>query len=197
MSHLPSAESLDLLIAHRRTIGPPGMSDEPVPFEQIERLLRNAAWAPTHGMTEPWRFTVVVGEAREALAAALLSAYDAVTPSAATNPAKRQKLAEVSLKAPVTIVLGMRRDPSGRISELDEIAAVACAVQNMHLTAAQLGLAAKWSSPAAAAAPSFVRWIGLEPPDRCLGLFYVGHPADAWPSSRRVPPEAFTTWRGR
>ena len=40
----------------------------------------------------------------------------------------------------LVIVIGMKRQPSGKISELDEIQAVACAVQNMHLTATAHGL---------------------------------------------------------
>ena len=40
-----------------------------------------------------------------------------------------------------------KRGDNPKIPELEEIEAVACAVQNMHLTAAAAGLGAFWSSP--------------------------------------------------
>src|ERR1051326_6502439 len=38
----------------------------------IERVLEAANWAPSHGQTEPWRFIVFEGEARRALAEAVV-----------------------------------------------------------------------------------------------------------------------------
>ena len=46
------------LIRSRRTIYPEQFSDRKVHIEQIEVLLNNAQWAPTHGNTQPWRFKV-------------------------------------------------------------------------------------------------------------------------------------------
>ena len=57
-------QSLTELIEFRRTvkpivsIGESNFSERPVSKETIEQLLSNANWAPTHGLTEPWRFTV-------------------------------------------------------------------------------------------------------------------------------------------
>jgi hypothetical protein len=64
----------------------------------------------------------------------------------------------------------------------------------MHLTATALGLAAKWSSPAVAYTRPFADWLGLGPEDRCLGFFYVGHPAGDWPRSRRRPVDEVVRW---
>ena len=46
------------LIRNRRTIYPEQFSDRKVHLEQIELILNNAQWAPTHGNTQPWRFVV-------------------------------------------------------------------------------------------------------------------------------------------
>ena len=44
------------LIRERRTIVPEQFSDRKVHKEQLELILNNAQWAPTHGNTQPWRF---------------------------------------------------------------------------------------------------------------------------------------------
>ena len=41
----------------------------------------------------------------------------------------------------------MQRDPGERIPEWEELASVACAVQNMWLSATSYGIGAYWSSP--------------------------------------------------
>lgn len=192
---LEDAAMLSRLIASRRTIGPPAMSDAPVERAQIELMLENANWAPTHGMTEPWRFVVYGGEARATLAAALSSLYAQTTPPEVFQASKQQKIAEQVNHAPYTIVVCMARDRSGRIPEVEELAAVACAVQNMHLTATALGLAAKWSTPAVCYAQEFATWLALDGDVRCLGLFYVGQPAGEWPAGRRTPSAAKVAWR--
>lgn len=55
-------------IRQRRSMGLSRLSDEPVPRTLIEQMLDAANWAPSHGDTEPWRFTVFMGEGRAALA---------------------------------------------------------------------------------------------------------------------------------
>ena len=50
------------LIRNRRTIYPEQFSDRKVHKEQIELILRNSQWAPTHGNTQPWRFVVFTEE---------------------------------------------------------------------------------------------------------------------------------------
>ncbi|MEZ4292168.1 MAG: nitroreductase family protein, partial [Myxococcota bacterium] len=48
--------ALDEVIRQRRTIKPPMMSEAPVSEETLRAILENANWAPSHGLTEPWRF---------------------------------------------------------------------------------------------------------------------------------------------
>ena len=99
------------------------------------------------------------------------------------------------LRAPVLISIGMKRQESGKISELDEVQAVACAVQNMHLTAAAYGLGAFWSSNVAVCSDLMKRFIGLGEDDRVLGLLYVGYPEDGWPEGQRTPIADKVEWR--
>ena len=130
------------LIRRRRTIKPGDMGDKPVENLHLAALLENANWAPTHGMTEPWRFFVFTGDARQRLADFLQATYKKLTPEDQFRPDKYEKLGKGPLLAPVGIAIGMKRQESGKIPAIEEVEAVACAVQNMHLTASAIGMAA-------------------------------------------------------
>ena len=88
----------------------------------------------------------------------------------------------------------MKRQEEERISELDEIMAVAAAVQNMHLTCTAYGLAAFWSTPGFMKTDDMKEFLGLGEKDRCLGFFYLGYPENEWPKGRRKPIEYVTEW---
>lgn len=49
------------LIRSRRSIYPTMYSDVEVDDSNINEILENANWAPTHRITEPWRFLVAMG----------------------------------------------------------------------------------------------------------------------------------------
>lgn len=199
MSDAPDTPPLDALslrlaaanalIRRRRTIKPRDMSDKPVENTHLAAILENANWAPTHGMTEPWRFFVFTGEGRQRLADFCVSLHDKITPEAEVRPEKREKLATQPLLAPVVVAVGLKRQDIEKIPEIEEIEAVACAVQNMHLTASALGMAAFWSTPPITYADEMREWLGLDDPrDKCLGFFYLGWPKDEeWPESQRGP----------
>lgn len=198
------------LIRRRRTIKPEKMSNRAVDKRHIAAILENANWAPSHGLTEPWRFTVFTGEAREDLAAMLRRLYVAKTSEEDFKEDKLEKLGRNPLLADVAIVIGMKRQDSEKIPEVEEIEAVACAVQNMHLTASAIGLGAFWSTPAIVYTPEMTKLIDLNPDrDQCLGIFYLGWPAgieadgpptsgqeDKWPKGQRQPVEDKITWKG-
>jgi len=172
------------------------MSDEPVSDEDLRAILENANWAPSHGLTEPWRFKVYRGAARKPLAEALASLYERAVPADQQKPGKADKLREMPVLAPVVMLVWMERQKLQKIAELEEIEAVACAVQNMHLTAAARGLGAFWSTPPILYKPEMNEWMGIAPEDRCLGIFYLGHPADSasWPKGRRTSIDAKVEW---
>jgi nitroreductase len=183
-------EQANQWIRGRRTWKPDNMdAGREVPQALLDAMLENANWAPNHGLTEPWRFKVYRGAAREGLAASLQKLYSDHTPTGDFRPDKHTKLGTTPLQAPVVIVICMRRQVGGKIPEIEEVAAVACAVHNMHLTASAAGLGAKWSSPPICYHAAMNELLGLEPQDRCLGLFYVGWPKEgaAAPVSPRRP----------
>jgi nitroreductase len=183
------------VIRNRRTIFPEQFSNRKVHREQIELLLNNAVWAPTHGMTQPWRFTVFTDDALHDLSENLGRIYLDTIPKEKQNDQKLAKMMSRPKLSSAVIAIAMERDPSGRISEQDEMLAVACAVQNMHLTCTAYGLGAFWATPAVIHTREMNAFLGLGENDKCLGLFYIGYPAIDWPKGQRRPIEYVTAWR--
>ncbi|HMC97560.1 MAG TPA: nitroreductase [Flavobacteriales bacterium] len=189
-----SVSEITDLIRHRRTIYPKDYTPREVHREIVERVLTNATWAPTHGMTQPWRFGVFSGPARERLSTFLGEEYRRITPPEKFLQKKFDNVTQRPLQSSVVIALGLARDPSGKISERDELLAVACAVQNMFLTCTAYGLGAFWATGGALTGTGMRDFIGLGEQDQAMGLFYIGYPAIDWPKGYRKPLDQLVTW---
>ena len=189
-----SVSEISDLIKSRRTIYPKDYTDREVHREIIERVLTNASWAPTHGMTQPWRFTVFTGEARKRLSDFLGQEYTRSTPVEKFLQRKFENLTQRPLQSSVVVAIGMARDPQGKINERDELLAVACAVQNMYLTCTAYGLGGFWATGAVLIGTGLRDFLGLGAEDCCLGIFYMGYPALEWPKGYRKPWVEFVKW---
>lgn len=182
------------LIRSRRTIYPEQFSERKVQKDQIEMILNNAQWAPNHGNTQPWRFHVFTETARERLSQFLGETYLKLIPKEKQEDAKLAKIMRRPLLSSVVIAVSMKRQAEEKISEMEEIEAVACAIQNMHLSCTAYGLGGFWATPKIIYSNEMNTFLGLGEKDKCLGLFYIGYPAIEWPNAHRKPLEYNTTW---
>lgn len=183
------------IIRDRRTIYPEQFSTRKIHQEQIELLLNNAIWAPTHGLTQPWRFVVLQENALIALSEKLGNSYLQSVPNEQQNDAKLAKLINRPKKANAAIALVVDHPETTKISWNDDFAAVACAVQNMHLTATAQGIGAFWATPGVLNHALVREFLGLEMHQTCVGIFYLGYPELEWPKGQRKPIEYVTTWK--
>jgi nitroreductase len=183
------------LIKDRRTVYPEQFSSRKVQREQIELILNNAIWAPSHGKTQPWRFTVMTEGALKDLSDFLAKTYLANTPKEAQNDMKLAKMINRPLKSTVVVAVHMSRQTEEKIPEVEEIQAVACAVQNMLLTCTAYGLGSFWSTPGLIGSQQAKDYFKLGEKDKCLGLIYIGYPRGEWPKGQRKPIEYLTEWR--
>jgi nitroreductase len=188
--------STDFPYRTRRTVKPALMDPRrEIAHQLLLEILEDAHWAPTHGLTQPWRFHVFTGQARTGLAEALQTLYDRITPVAELRPEKRSKLHENCLHAPAIVAIASHFDAGGRVSKLDELCGTACAVQNLLLSAHQRGLGSFWSTPPVACSQEFTAWLGLDSTYCSLGLVFLGYPTER-PATRsiRVPLEERVTF---
>lgn len=189
------------LIRRRRSLKPTSMDpDREVADELLEQLLENATWAPSHGLTQPWRFVVFSGHARKVLAEKLQQIYLQEVPEKMRRDDKFKKLGINPTLASVVVALGVSPKPGGKISVQEEVAAVACAAQNVMLSATAVGLGSFWSSPSVLASRSMITFLGWHGSlDECVGLLYLGWPLQGAhvPTSRRDALESKMSWRGK
>ena len=180
------------LLRKRRAIFPATYTDRPIERAVLEAILENANYAPTHRLTEPWRFKVFRGAGKNALTTQLVANYAEVVPAEKQSEKKVAKMRGKIERSDTVIAICMQRDPEARVPEWEEIAATAMAVQNMWLTCTAHGIGCYWSSPAAAlhGGPAF----RLAEGERCLGLLYLGYHDLPDLPAKRTPIGEKVTW---
>lgn len=188
-----SITAADILRGRRSTfIGKlkPGGS---VPDEVIQECLELATTAPTHKLTEPWRFTVFAGEAKHNLARAMSEIYTAITPPEKYAPEKAEKLLSIADKAShiVSIVCSY----SGKVPQVEETAAVACAVENFWIALCAAGYGGYWSTGGGTYTQAMREHLGLGDTEHCLGFFIAGVPEAQPAPQKRSAPQATVSWR--
>lgn len=180
-------DEVNRLIRHRRSIFPKQFKvGEKVDDAIVRQMLENANWAPSHHATQPWRFKVYTGNALPKLIEQMQGVYQNYTLPEQLDQSKLDKIADNVNKSSHVIALCMKRTETGKVPpRIEEEYAVACAIENMYLTAAAHGVGCFWSTGGitymAAAKPLF----GLEEEDRLMGFMYIGQIDGHWPSGHR------------
>jgi nitroreductase len=161
------------IIRNRKSVYPRFFTDQPVSDSDIWQLLEAANWAPTHRMTEPWRFIVLQGEKKDALGDVLASAYKEQVGASGFSERKFQSKKQKAVQSSAVLAIILQRDPEERLPEWEELAASSAAVQNLWIMASSLGLGGYWSSPKAITGRH--EFFSLPEGQTCYGLFYLGH----------------------
>lgn len=185
---------LNQLMMERRSVFPQQFdTTQKVNDEVIRQILVNATWAPNHGQTEPWFFKIFTGAGLQKLAAIQSSLYKETAGDLFKND-KFLKLQQQPLRASHIISIGMKRTTGKQIPEIEDIEAVACAVQNIYLSVAAYGLGGYWTTGGITYLEKAKYHFGLEAPDKLLGFFYIGQVAIPSPKGKRRPVEEKVEW---
>jgi nitroreductase len=181
-------------IKTRRSIGK--VKEEPVPKMYIEKIIEAAIYAPNHYMTEPWRFFVMMGVGRKKLGNILEEIARAENSSLEQEELERkaEKARNNPLRAPVIIAVGVEPSDKKNVVEIEEFAAVHSAVQNMLLTAHNLGLGAIWRTGAVAYHNKVKNFFGLSERGSIVGFVYIGYPDMDKKTPKKRGFESFTVW---
>jgi nitroreductase len=183
-------------IRRRRSIGK--MTEQRPTHEQIERVLEAATHAPNHHKVEPWRFFVLAGKAREELGSIMQASLKARMEDTSSDKAQAilNKERQKPLRAPVLIVVASQHLQDTKTVDIENVEAVAAAVENMLLVAEEMGLAAMWRTGDAAYDPQVKRWLALSPEDHIVAFLYLGFPAIPVLERNPAPAETKTAWLG-
>ena len=179
-------EVISEIIFSRRTIKPDQFNGEIIDEALIDKILAAANWAPTHGYTEPWRFTVFKGLGLVELGLFYANLDQPDKDADGFNSVRFERLKNRPSLCSHVIGIGMKRGENPKIPEIEEICSVAMAVQNIWLTAHSLGVAGYWSTGSLAFTDELRDFFGLGNSDRSLGLFYLGKTDEPLPVGRRI-----------
>jgi len=163
------------IIQTRRTIKPFLMNGQQIPEEKVMDLLQLAHWAPTHGLTTPWRFILFAEGKVQEFCHQHAALYQQHIAPEKFMLEKHEKLKTMGDQASHVVVAVMERGNLPSIPVLEEIAAASCAVQNILLGATALGIASYWGSGGMAYHPAMKQLLNLKEEDLVLGIIYLGY----------------------
>lgn len=186
---------IDQVIRKRRSVFPQHFTGQKVDDKIIQQMIENATWAPTHKLTQPWRFIVFTDEGLQKLGDAQAEVYKKVT--TADGSFREDKyhslMAKPRLSSHIVVVL-MNRDTKKSVPEIEEMGAVFCAVQNMYLTATAYGIGCYISTGGVTYFEEAKEIFGIGPDDRIVGFVHVGTPKENIPDSKRRPVSEVVEW---
>lgn len=180
------------LIRTRRSVYPPQYTNEAIPDVIIREILASAITAPTHKLTQPWRFKVIAGSSLKRFGIFMAEKYRSLYSLESFSVAKYEKLKMNPQKAGAIIAICMQRDPKERVPEWEEVAAVAMSVQNMWLSSHAYGIGAYWSTPDLL--EYFGEFHSLKEGESCIGLFYMGYVDAPSKQTPRVSLDDVSEW---
>jgi nitroreductase len=185
-------EELHHIIRNRKSVYPKQFTSREISKEILDELLESANWAPTHRLTEPWRFKVFHGEGRKKLGTFMAERYRRETVLEDFSISVYEKLKNKALQSAAVIAICMQRDARERVPEWEELAATACAVQNLWLAASVYGIGGYWSTPSDK--DHLHEIVSLNQGERCLGFFYLGYYEPFDSARRRGPVSEKVEW---
>lgn len=141
--------------------------DEPLADEQVRAILEAGTQAPSGKNRQPWRFVVVPRERRsemirvfrDGLATAKANGYDI---------GSGERTADVMEQAPLTVFVlhpagdhpWVEQSEDQRWTEVVNIQSIGAAIQNMLLTAHELGIGSLWICDVFWAYTDLLEWLG-------------------------------------
>ena len=189
-----SQQIINEIIKSRRSTKPRFFNGNKINNSIVWQILENANWAPTHGLTQPWRFKVFTEAGLQKLADFQANLYQKLTPKENFSPEKFERMKTNVLKSSHVIVVCMERQKSEKIPRIEEIEAVACSVQNMALTAHAYGICSFWGSGGVTYTQELKDFLQLADRDLCLGYLYLGYSDNPSTKSRRSPIQEKVEW---
>jgi nitroreductase len=175
-------------IQTRRTIKE--FRSDPIPEETLWRVLDAVRWAPNHRLTEPWRLTIIGNESREALADALAALAASGQDSSALEKSKAETRRKV-MTSPVLLAVTCRL-AGNPAQQVEDLAAVCAAMQNLQLAAWSEGIGSHWNTGKVTRLPETGALLGLsERSEQLVGFLYLGYPAQIPESPKRRPIQDF------
>ena len=168
---------------------------EEISRDIVEHLLECAVRAPNHKLTQPWRFAVITGAAKDRYAEirARHRLKRFADPDSPEARAAAEKVRREAQETPLHIV-AMMAVSSDEITREEDYAATMMAVANLMIAAESLGLGTYLKTGGVMQDPGLAELLGLAENTRIVGLISLGYPARQEPPRPRKPAAELTRW---
>ena len=168
------------------------VTQDRLPRETIEKLLDAAVQAPNHYKVRPWRFVVLTGDAQGKLGDVMSASQQDQHPDFPQEAFDKTR--GLPLRAPALIAVGADKPSEEKVLEIENICAVAAAIQNLLLAAQALGLGAKWRTGEWARDAKVKEFLGFSVDQHIVGFIYIGYPEFTSEPTQRLSFEDRTVW---
>jgi nitroreductase len=189
-----TTEIFNQIVRNRRSVFPDQFeAGKKIDDTIINEILINAINAPDHGKSQPWRFTVFTNDGLRKFASFQSELYKQ---EAGNNfkEATYLKLQQNPLKASHIIAIGMKRTTTREIPEVEDIIAVACAIENIYLSITAYGLGGYLTTGGVTYKEKAKEYFNLDQKDKLIGFFYIGQIAVPSAGVKRLPLEERMNW---
>ena len=180
--------------------------DTPVKRQVVEEILLAGMLAPSSKNRQPWRFIVAEGRAQAQSLAAMERGLERekkqpLLPQSAQHLEAARHTLRIMEQAPVVIFvvnplgIGMNRSLTveERVYELCNAQSIGAALENMSLTAFDLGLGSLWICDTYFAQEELMGWLGAE--GELAAAMAVGYAAESPQARPRKKLEDAVEWR--
>lgn len=183
---------------HSRVSIPAHQLSEPAPDDQqLQQIIRCGLSAPDHARLRPWRFIIIRGSARHALADVMVQVARRNNPD--ISAVKLDAIREKPLRAPLILVIVATITPDhAKTPEVEQWLSAGAATQLIQLGATALGFGSIWLTGNNAYEPEVKKALGLAGKDHIAGFLYMGTPTNSAPSRQRPDvSEHMSEWHAK
>jgi len=200
---------MELLQAIESRVSVRNFTDEAMPVDDLKELVRRATLAPSIANAEPWRFIAITNKGKLAsMKVSVQEKYDQILADGDQETIKKVKERILSFSsffndAPAVIAIVNRpyeaiidkvlADTEYNHEELNElrnfpnIQTMGAAIQNMLLSATDMGYGACWLTGPMLAKSELEDTLGIKHPDSLIAFVAVGK-AVSFPKSKEKQP---------
>lgn len=191
-------------IKNRRSIRK--YQDIAIPEEDIRQILEAGILAPSSKNRQPWEFIVVSGQSKQSMLLAMQQGLSReknlpLLPNSNCHLAGAEYTLQIMQQAPVTILVVNKLgadiwealNPEERVYEICNAQSIGAAIQNMTLTATELGLGSLWICDTYFAHQELNAWLNMD--GELIAALTIGYAAEQPAARPRAQFDEVVSWR--
>lgn len=164
-----------------------------LPESVLEDLLQTSTYAPNHKHSEPWRFVVVRGEAKQRLADLRVELVEERA-RAEGRPLRDPSAMIREIVEPQAIVYVVQQLSPDAKRQKEDYASCSIVAYILQLAAWERGLGARWHSGQLTSDPKVHAFLGLSEDEAATCYLAMGYPAEVPPDWQKKPAKDLTRY---